>query len=97
MAAQICEYCKHKGSRCYCAPNSTCSKYESNEIKDDEIVEEIISFDIKVKTNKNKEKIVCFTDFKNSEESLTINHSDFKPYRQIIVEINCDGYSMGIK
>ena len=30
MAAQICEYCKHKHEDCYCSPNSTCSKYESN-------------------------------------------------------------------
>ena len=28
MAAQICETCKHKGKRCYCAPNSTCKGYE---------------------------------------------------------------------
>lgn len=30
MAAQICEICKHKGSGCYCSPNSTCDKYETN-------------------------------------------------------------------
>ena len=28
MAAQICETCKKKGNRCYCAPNSTCEAYE---------------------------------------------------------------------
>ena len=28
MAAQICEYCKRKGSGCYCSPNSTCKDYE---------------------------------------------------------------------
>ena len=28
MAAQICETCKKKGSRCYCPPNSTCGAYE---------------------------------------------------------------------
>lgn len=28
MAAQICETCKKKGNRCYCAPNSTCETYE---------------------------------------------------------------------
>lgn len=27
MSAQICETCKNKGKRCYCAPNSTCSDY----------------------------------------------------------------------
>lgn len=26
--AQICETCKKKGDRCYCAPNSTCEAYE---------------------------------------------------------------------
>ena len=28
MAARICETCKKKGNRCYCAPNSTCKAYE---------------------------------------------------------------------
>ena len=28
MAAQICETCKWKDARCYCAPNSTCEGYE---------------------------------------------------------------------
>ena len=28
MAAQICEYCRHKNEGCYCSPNSTCDKYE---------------------------------------------------------------------
>lgn len=28
MAAQICETCKYKDGKCYCAPNSTCEGYE---------------------------------------------------------------------
>lgn len=28
MASQICETCKWKDARCYCAPNSTCEGYE---------------------------------------------------------------------
>lgn len=28
MTTQICETCKKKGARCYCAPNSTCEGYE---------------------------------------------------------------------
>ena len=32
MAAQICETCKKKGARCYCAPNSTCSAYEERKM-----------------------------------------------------------------
>ena len=28
MSAQICETCKNKDNRCYCAPNSTCQDYE---------------------------------------------------------------------
>ena len=35
MAAQICEACKKKGDRCYCAPNSTCEAYEPEEKKTD--------------------------------------------------------------
>ena len=38
MAAQICETCKKKDARCYCAPNSTCEGYvpkttEPNQLK----------------------------------------------------------------
>ena len=29
MAAQICETCKWKDSKCYCSPNSTCTGYET--------------------------------------------------------------------
>ena len=32
MAAQICDICKHKKEPCYCAPNSTCSRYEMRNI-----------------------------------------------------------------
>lgn len=32
MAAQICETCRKQGSRCYCAPNSTCGAYEKRAI-----------------------------------------------------------------
>ena len=28
MATQICETCKYKDGKCYCAPNSTCEGYE---------------------------------------------------------------------
>lgn len=34
MAAQICESCKHKKDRCYCAPNSTCGGYEERLLTD---------------------------------------------------------------
>lgn len=40
MAAQICETCKKKGNRCYCAPNSTCEAYESEDSKTDISLEE---------------------------------------------------------
>ena len=33
MSAQICETCKNKDKRCYCAPNSTCSDYEEVKAK----------------------------------------------------------------
>ena len=32
MAAQICETCKKKDARCYCAPNSTCEGYEKRKM-----------------------------------------------------------------
>ena len=32
MAAQICETCKKKDARCYCAPNSTCEGYEERKM-----------------------------------------------------------------
>lgn len=28
MARQLCDNCEHYGGRCYCAPYSTCEKYE---------------------------------------------------------------------
>ena len=34
MAAQICETCKHRDKRCYCAPNSTCGGYVPMDHKD---------------------------------------------------------------
>lgn len=37
MAAQICETCKHKKDRCYCSPNSTCSKYEEEQREKSEL------------------------------------------------------------
>ena len=30
--AQICETCKKKDDRCYCAPNSTCGAYEKRKM-----------------------------------------------------------------
>lgn len=29
--SQLCQTCKHKGSRCYAAPNSCCTAYEKEE------------------------------------------------------------------
>ena len=40
MAAQICETCKKKGGRCYCAPNSTCEGYKPEEKKTDVSLED---------------------------------------------------------
>ena len=33
MSAQICETCKNKDNRCYCAPNRTCQDYEEEHAK----------------------------------------------------------------
>lgn len=38
MAAQICEYCKHKHEFCYCSPNSVCDKYEELELTMEEVM-----------------------------------------------------------
>lgn len=44
MAAQICETCKKKGARCYCAPNSTCEGYETEENPVDEAFKKITKY-----------------------------------------------------
>ena len=48
--AQICETCKKKNDRCYCAPNSTCEAYEPeiNMNPKNPQVEKILSIDIAV-------------------------------------------------
>ena len=61
-----------------------------------EIVEEILGLDVKVKTNKCEERIIRLTDLKNNGDStIAFNYSDFKndPKQQIVITINCDGYS----
>lgn len=45
MSAQICETCKNKGKRCYCAPNSTCSDYEELNTKHTVLVEALYQID----------------------------------------------------
>lgn len=44
MAAQICETCKKKGTRCYCPPNSTCEAYEPRTLTQFEKLK-LMSFD----------------------------------------------------
>lgn len=67
------------------------------EVKD-EVVEKILGLDVKVKTNKCDEKIIRLMDFVNAEDStIAFNYFDYmKPKRQIIITINCDGYSFEV-
>ena len=64
----------------------------------EKIIEEILGFDIKVRTNNNEEKILRF-DFKNSKESnsmISLN-KDYDIYGDYIYTINirheCTCYS----
>lgn len=67
-----------------------------------EIVEEILGFDIKVRTNNNEEKILRFTDFKNNSYlNSTISlepHTDHTGFKFYTIEIKheCLGYSREI-
>ena len=66
---------------------------------DNEIVEKILGLDIRAKTNKCEERIIRLTDFKNNENSTMELKSlglPNEPKRQIIITINCDGYSLEI-
>ena len=56
MAAQICEYCKHKYEDCYCPPNSTCNKYEKKLM--DSIVENLYTGDCVMAVGAHPKKII---------------------------------------
>ena len=62
---------------------------------EDEIIEKILGISLQVKTNKG-ERILHFKDIKNEKDStLSLNYDDSKqPRNQIIITLNCDGYSM---
>ena len=63
-----------------------------------EIVKEILGIDIKVKTDKDREKILSYTDLKNCKDStISLNYNDYGEHKcQIIVTINCDGYLLKV-
>lgn len=72
----------------------------------DEIIDRILSIDIKVLTNENKEVIVRYTDFKDLD-NMTIRHdyadrySNNFCYRQSLegvgFDVSCQGYSIEIE
>lgn len=62
-----------------------------------EIVEKVLGFDIKVLTNKGKEKIICFTDIQGHiGSSLSIENGDYYDMgeKHIELKLDCFGYSM---
>ena len=75
MAAQICEYCKHKNSGCYCSPNSTCNDYEAD----------VAIFDEINKYNKNLECIEALKVFKGGDnEDVPINYKSIEDMKFIV-------------
>ena len=68
----------------------------------EEKIEEILGLDIKVRTNKNEEKIIRLTDFKNYEKlnSILSINVDYDVIGQMFYKIEfkheCLGYSREI-
>ena len=61
---------------------------------EDEIIEKILGISLQVKTNKG-DRVIHFKEFKNEEGTLSLNSDDSKqPRNQIVLTLNCDGYSM---
>lgn len=62
-----------------------------------ETVEKVLGFDIKVLTNKGKEKIIRFTDIQGHiGSSLSIENGDYYDMgeKHIELKLDCFGYSM---
>lgn len=62
-----------------------------------ERVEKVLGFDIKVLTNKGKEKIIRFTDIQGHiGSSLSIEHGGYYDIgeKHIELKLDCHGYSM---
>ena len=99
--AQICETCKKKGDRCYCAPNSTCEAYEPeiNMNPKNPQVEKILSIDIKVLCDDGKERIFSIYDMVDVVKSDMSLSKDLttNPRCKIRLDLHCDDYRWLIK
>ena len=64
---------------------------------DNERIEEVLEFSIKVRTNTGKEKLICFSDIRHHIGSSLANyHDDYDNLTKIEFKLDCLGYKMEI-
>ena len=64
---------------------------------DEERIEEVLEFYVKVRTNTGKEKLIRFSDIRHHiGSSLAYWHDDYDGVTKIEFKLDCLGYSMGI-
>ncbi len=66
--------------------------------KDEEVIEKLLGIDIRVQTNKDREVILRYSNFKGELDSSIENSFDEsrKLKDQFVVKVNCDGYTLEI-
>lgn len=63
----------------------------------DEVIEKVLGFSIKVQTNTGKEKLIRFSNIDGFiDSSLSLNHDDYDDLTKIIFKLDCLGYAMEI-
>ena len=63
----------------------------------DEVIEKVLEFSIKVQTDTGKEKLIRFTNINGFiDSSLSLNHDDYDYISKIKFELNCLSYAMEI-
>ena len=63
---------------------------------DNEVVEKVLEFNIKVQTNKGQEKIIRIFDINHIGSSLSYCHDDYDKLTKIEFKLDCLDYSMEI-
>lgn len=64
---------------------------------EEERIEEVLEFSVKVRTNTGKEKLICFSDIHHHiGSSLAHWHDDYDGVHKIEFKLDCLGYSMEI-
>lgn len=64
---------------------------------DEERIEEVLEFNVRVRTNTGKKKIISFSDIRHHIGSSLANwHDDYDGLYKIEFKLDCFGYSMGI-